>query len=1580
MRASEPNAALSPGENRDGADLVRASLDRSSLQGVSLRGADLSHATLCGAVLTEVDLTGARLVGARLDGAQLDRVVLDGACLDEASARGAILSSCSLVGLEARGLKASGARFDKPVMDEARLAEVQLDAAVFEDAKLRRGALTSCTMVSCRILGGDLSDTVLRSCDLRGATLDDPDLRSATVEACRLGGARLRGARLRPTTIVDSDLQGTIIDRCRGLGPAGEQALAQAGAIVRLWEFTKVARVLRSDRRLQVALLSGSAALLLVGGVLWAVPQANPTFLLERRVRGLVEDRDPARCEALFELGGLLAERDNLPLDRHVPLLVQLSSCHSSGGDAGQAESSLRDAVTLAAADPRLALQTRLHLVRFLDAAGDRDAVDQELAALRAATAEPATLLEILVVEETLLGQRGEHGQARSPDGAPPAEPRWRELQLELAATLEQLPDPDLQRSATTAAELLVLGEWERARALLATVQPDAEGSALCRSVDGVVPRLVDQDRPELALELMAWLRGVAQPDPDDTMSLLRREVSLLLALDQPERASARIESLPPELPAHLAADRVLLLAQIQESLDSPVGTLALLDGLELPPAASVRQQQQRAWLRARALLALDREDEAVASLEPALLALPDEGAARALVVELAAWSASLERPGRLLELIATVDNPVIEQGAVGQQLAEAAMARQAGDGSPRLDDPMLLYLLREGDDEGRARILGVVLDQATAQGTRAETLRQLSTLIIDQTPAQGHAAMGRALVERAMAAGLYDTAEELLAQYQPEQSANPELRHWALGVRVALEQAAGHTAQAQASLEALLRDVDTVTPAQLELGYRLVDGWKQQEGWEEALALVTTLRQHAPTNPAPLSDQFTCLLALDRDEALERELQAASQLVGACQARVALVHAQRSLGEQPQAMDRLADACSDAGSTPRLRLEAAGILADEGLPERAMAVTRGLDAADFDAYNGAMFVRGRARWTAAGGDRAGAMALISEHFGRQQDRAALELLAEAWIDHHAAGGDSDGVIEAYGHCVALRPELRGPGLWGRSARALVALGAAGRIPALGGEQSWEEGIADVVADDALHRLIAADDQAGAWALLDQELHRDSTEPRRWALLDRARELGGRPGQTQALLDFLDRLQELAGPDTALEPRIAVPRARALASLERQDEALALLESFLAQRSPATIDPAVLDGYVRLLAQVHDRDHIERALEGLGGAGLPAQRGAALRFEAAQALLDRGDPGAALQLLRPLEGQAIERDSLDRAYGILARAQLASGPFEELLTLPERFPVAADDGPCRCWLALARFFPQGSPEALATSQRALEVCAIPSLGLEEVQRLARGMSGAGDGEALAVLETARDGGSLDAGEIAELDVMRAQLLAGAGDVGRAEAILEQVVDEAAKPDASVRASIALIRLIGDRQGEAAADLVHRRAQRALELAGPTGVAASEITMTASDLLEQHGDHGRSEAWLELHVAAHPEPGQARAGALQRLTVALLRRAASAGDHQAGRWRAHLDEALSITPANSPRRAELLAIELAATALQHGSDGDAVGTVLTRLGAQGMDLPGLVAAASGMLEAWGRGELARDLRARAERGG
>ncbi|MFH1467029.1 MAG: hypothetical protein ABIO70_21780, partial [Pseudomonadota bacterium] len=235
------------------------------------------------------------------------------------------------------------------------------------------------------------------------------------------------------------------------------------------------------------------------------------------------------------------------------------------------------------------------------------------------------------------------------------------------------------------------------------------------------------------------------------------------------------------------------------------------------------------------------------------------------------------------------------------------------------------------------------------------------------------------------------------------------------------------------------------------------------------------------------------------------------------------------------------------------LRAEAGRLAADAGDAEAALRITAGLPEDDgLDAYNGGMVTVDRARWLAAVGRSTEGRDAIEARYAATSEPAAVGLLAEGWID--LAAGDPDRLVRVYRRVIADHPALEGEGLWQRAARALVAAGAEERLPELGGEPAWAEGIAEFTLDARYRRGLEAEDYAAAWAALGASAARGPDPARRRALLDMAGDLGGRPEQGEALLAFLDALGDGEDPARVAEMRCAALLALAEGELRRLGE------------------------------------------------------------------------------------------------------------------------------------------------------------------------------------------------------------------------------------------------------------------------------------------------------------------------------------------------------------------------------------------------------------------------------------------
>jgi len=204
-------------------DLSGKDLSRLDLSGTNFKAARLSRSNLFGADLTDADLSGALLQGTTLDRTTLVRTKFDHADLSDAtllipatyvaemSAPGDAPSfrAATLKRLRMTGLYRS-VSFRSADLTEADLSSPTKNFGDHSNANTKRTTCQSCDYQGARLVGADLTHTLMQFSSFAGADFTGADLSYADFTKADLSGANLTGAKLVGTNFSSANLQGVI--------------------------------------------------------------------------------------------------------------------------------------------------------------------------------------------------------------------------------------------------------------------------------------------------------------------------------------------------------------------------------------------------------------------------------------------------------------------------------------------------------------------------------------------------------------------------------------------------------------------------------------------------------------------------------------------------------------------------------------------------------------------------------------------------------------------------------------------------------------------------------------------------------------------------------------------------------------------------------------------------------------------------------------------------------------------------------------------------------------------------------------------------------------------------------------------------------------------------------------------------------------------------------------------------------------------------------------------------------------------------------------------------------------------------
>ncbi len=1549
----------------DGADLRGADFARASLDQVSLVGADLRGACLCGAELSQVDLSEARLEGADLRGASLDRVVLDRAVLHEVDARGVTIAQSSLEQVEARGVNLSGSSLVKLSLVKVQLEGCVLDGASLDDVALVDSALRDCSLVGLRATGCAVSGGSLHGCDLSGVSVEDGELRALGLEGSTLRAVLLRRVRLRDTTSSDCGWAGALVEGCRGVSVELERSLLEGGARLVHTPMVRALRKLRASRGLQIALVVGFVLLVLAVVVLLRSPGLWPTTVLMSRFEAAESRSDLERCEPLLRMAGVLVERTSVPAGTRTRLLQRSAECQVLLGHAEQAEATLRRAAALAEGDPGEHQVALLALGRFLLDAGALDDAAQVLERMKQRE-QPELLLDALRFEAALRRAQGAKATPAHPDDPVDEDDPWRSVQLATASTLLELPTLPSYRLADTPVELLILGAWDQAEALLDAVQdPPLDPSERWRLQRAAVDRLVEEDRADLALSLLAWLSEGQGLDDLADVERLATVVELHLRLGDPDAAFAVLDELPEPEDPRLAFELTLVRADLMMDTGQHAQAEALLVAVELDPTLAFDMLARHGWALAEARLRGGDEAGAVSALEPVLAAVADPEPAQNLLRELASWMERLAEPQRVTELLERVDNPMLTKAGQGQELALTTLRVRAREGAIASDDPVLLAVLGRGTPEQVYEAASLLLAGARQEGRLEPAVRTLLPHARKLADIRARENLGMLLAEAAAGAKLHALALEVLASLDLQESEAIDIRSRAVGLAISVDLERGQLDAATQRYQAATARPDHLEGwLRLNLGRQLIDALQVAGRTQEALVQARALREVAADDAGLWFEAMTCLVALGDEAGLEAELAAAEAALGACQADTIAVRAWLDRGRSPPQLGALEQACSGAAVSAAERLAAASTLGQAGRPEAALGLVRGAAELDLDAALAAQVDRELAGWLAATGDRPAAIALLRSRYDATHDPRVHQQITDALLGHLAAVGEPDALVDAYLRFTEDHPDMVELQLWKQAALALINAGYGDAVPRLGGQPGWTRHVAREAQAAEYRALLDAGDTEAAWGWLGRAVAEAGNEDRRNELLGRAGSLADRTGEHARLLGWLDALAAQLEPDSELRWPLLLARARALRATDDSQAAAEVLTGLLAGGPPPEYRGEALDLLGRCLGRVGDAAVVEAALATLSDGGSPdAAEGQTVRVRAAEQLLERGDPGAARDLLEPLAGQSLEPGLAEACWDLLARAYVALGRYPDALEIPPRFPTR--EGSCGAWLAVVRQLPAEGPVASQAREGALLGCDAARIPLHRALALAEAVGRSDPQRALGFLLQARASEGLGSSERIDIDVARARLLADAGELDQAAVLLDELLAQVQRPDVVARVAGQLVRLAVARGGEGAVQRVQTLAERGIERVGDDRAAARDITREVAGALRELEAWPEAILWQQRLVDLHPEADEGRGYALLQLIHTQL--SAHPGDPEAAgdAWLSTLAEARLLATPGTHLQGELTILELAWRVVEADSEAQLIAV----LG----DDPDLLNNVAARLDSWKQAEAATVVR-------
>ncbi len=1567
-----PGASLQQ-EQLDGADLKGADLTRTTLDQVSLKGADLRGARLCGATLIQVDLSDAQLEGADLSGARLEKVVLDGAVLDGVDARGAYLEQTSLDRVRARGLQAAGVE-----MVKVNAAEIEFDGAVLDGAKLSDVAIHDAVFRELSAVGLRASDcalvkSVLEGCDLAGAGFEDSTLQAVELRGGSLRGLALVGSKLRNLRSTDAVWGGASIQGCRGLSAELEAELEAAGAVLRHSPAVRLLRRIKGSRPLQIGLLV--AVLLLITAIVVAVksPGLWPSAVLLSRFQALESRNDVERCEPLIEVAAALAGRADLEPGLRFRSLHRAAECQLQLGQDHQVEATLQRFRQLGDELPEHRHQALQALGDLLISLGQLDEAQALVEPLREAGDEPELLLESLRFEARLFEARGVTPIPSARDGERADDP-WRSLQLELADALLKLPELAPHHLGSTAADLLVSGDWERALQLMDAVEPALEPEERWEQARSACDHLRELGAPDLALALLEALHGDEPLDDLADIDRLGLFLDLHRQLGLGSEAEEMLAAIEAPADPRLALELSLLRAGLATEQGRPADALALLESAEFGPDWPFDLRARLAWTQADAHLASGDEAGAVAALEPALVAVNDKEPAENLLRELANFMERLTEPQRVTAMLERVDNPMLDKAGQGQELALTVSRAMARAGTLTMDDPTLLGVLERGTSDQVQEAARLLLDIARGQGRLEEAVERLGPRARALADRRSRENLGMMLAEVCAGEGSRERALELIDELSLDQAEDLGVRSRAVGLRVGLAVDDGQLESALERYRSAVADSQSIESwVVINLGRRLVDALQAKGRMKEALALVEELRSRAPDQPELWQEAMTCRLAMDDAQGLEGELTAARSAIGACLATIAVTRARLELGKSAIEVQALEEACSSAPSSAAQRLDAAAVAGQAGHPEAALSLAQAASELELAPELWVRVQRELAGFTAATGARQAAVDGLDAAYDRAAGPEQQRQISEALFGQLTGLGDPEPILAAYRRLAADHPAQIDEAIWKQAALALIHAGHPTQVDELGGDPGWRHTVSRELDNASYAALVEQGDADGAWAWLEEALARDASAEARAELVHRAAQLADRTGTHERLQRWLDLLEDRVDEGSSLLPLLQLKRARAL---EAGGDARGVVEALqpVLRTMPAELEGELWSVYGRNLGRADDAAAIQAVIASQLAEGVLAEpTEARLRLVAAEELHARGESADAVALLEALEGRALEPGLASSVLDLMARCYTALERYDDALTLPVRFQGAARA--CEVWLAVVLHLPpdQGAAERARTA--ALEHCAPEDIPQHQVLALGDAIARSDPERALLFLGQARAVQGLEAEQQRGIDIERARLLAELERTDEARALLEQVLEGAQQPHLATRAVTATMRLILRQGAEDAAAQVQEVAERGLERVAGNPQATRELLRETAGALGELGAFDEAIGWQLRLVDQHAEPDEGRGYALLQLIHLQLDARPGEPDKADPAWLAQLDEARALAKPGTHLYDELLTLSIAWKVVQAGSEARII--AMLEAETQGLDNDtNLLNSVAARLDVW-RHEGARVVRTERE---
>ncbi len=1507
------------GRKMDGADFTGAELTRAQFKRASFKGATFSEASLCGAQLIHVNLAGARLNGADLRGAQLTNVDLTDADLTGANLVGASLKGVNLDRARLGEARLTGADVETGSFTSTDLTSTLLDGAALESATFKGARLHETSLQGARLGRCTLEDCELDGCDMAGALVDTSLFKGATWSNCNLYGARFHKTRFRGIEIDDCDAAGCRFEDCTGLTPDAEMELAENGALLQIAVGAKLVRMLKENRKLQLAVLVTVAAVLALCVLLVSTPSLWPTWALVSHMEGMSNNPPHDHwCDEYVELGEILATRSMENVQRHNQILVVAAHCYGDQENHEDAERIYLRCVEIASNSTRELHAARLELARYyvtINRMDEAEDVAREIA--DDPRADATSRLNGLRLREDIQRQRG---------GAGTAPEEWIALQVRIA---EEILANDYETQTAgmlmeTPAELFVWGEWELADRLLAWAVPPLSDGDYWSQVSRAIQLADLLDREESALELTEYLMKSERFSEGLYRALLAHETAMLLAdKEDTEAIDSLFEGMEETADLELRQVQAVVAVRSFLAADEPAEALAATADLaQNPEELPFPLMELVIWASADANLATKKEEAAIEALKPLVAALEEQDAIDRTTARLMELSGSLEHPELLAEMVESVGNPVLSEFNVVREILLTTLSQEAEAGTLAMDDPRLLQLLDSEDGYIAERAMQMLLRTATAHGEQAAAIEQL-TYRAREAAGMTRVAFGLAVmdaeIDRSNAAVAIQLAEEL----ELLGVATGETRARLYGTLIRASLSTGDDEGAVAWLQLATQSTPPIQPDQLGEMIRQIAAHRSERGNPaDALALLRAneaLIQPTGTNDPLFSDYLYLLYAAGDEANAEAQLTRFGAVASACAVEYQRAAALARAGKAGADHERLVEACARADADDTTRLHVATYLQQAGATAEVLELLEGMKRDQLNLWDRMTAATLEARCLFATDRREDAVNLLDREYVVLVDGESRGSITSTLVDFHAELGDDDGVVRVYSRFASDHPGHLHQGMWDQASRALIQLDAADRVEALASKSEWDEAMQATLAAHEIRALLDSRGFTDAWDFLDRQLKEDPGGQAQEQLLGWAREVRDGSGDNTRFLAFLEDLGEAVSDGSPMASRVALEEADALGSMGRSDEALERLAPLLDDPMDEGTRKRVVQLYARMLGRTQATAEIEAKLAGLSALNLGPAVTQMARLEAAGGLVEQRRHGDARKVLGPLAGTPLAESVGSNYYHIVISAWTEDGLHDEAAELPSRFPGGSSMPGCTAELLVVGALPLETQAFAKLHARILETCDLGALSPNEFMSLVDATAATNADEALAMLGRYSAEAQLTVGEAHTVDVGRARLLTGKGQHAQARDILRRIIGESSDTWVVTGATSALL------QGASVPDagLTPTELQKDVDSAlAKVPKGSDEAIQIHRDVVQYHLQGGRQKdalKWQQDLVAAIDGTN----GGLGYELLQLARLELTTSGPSSSSWKRNLDEAHELAAGDTELRQNVEVLRTAA---------------------------------------------------------